>query len=71
LADLEAREHKHRLALMELVERRETILSNWRAEQKAIADKRKTLAELQKAHGEFTEKELASAETAQLEELED
>ncbi len=70
IAQLEAREHAHRLALMELIERRDNTLRNWEAEKGAISGKRETLAELIEAHGEFSSDEIDDAKTVDLEELE-
>ncbi len=61
IADLEARFEAHKLALFELVGRKQSILENWAAEIKAVEAKRSNLKDLEEAHGPILELDLEAA----------
>ena len=66
IAQLEARTVGRKLELLELVARRNSTLSNWASELEAIEAKKKTLADLEIAHGAVTDEMIEDAKTTEL-----
>jgi len=66
IAQLEARIVGRQLEVLELVSRRDTTLKNWTAELEAIEHKKKTLTDLEAAHGVVTNEIIENAKTTEL-----
>ena len=66
IMQLKTRIEGRKLELLELVSRRNSTLANWAAEDKAIIEKEKNLADLSAAHGAVTQELIQEAENIEL-----
>ncbi len=61
ISELETRFEGHKLSLLELVGRKQTILQNWAAEREALEHKKANLKDLEEAHGPVLELDIDAA----------